>query len=183
MPEKIPLPVLLAASWLALKVVLFYTGWVSDTFQAGVFLNLLFLVVLIYAAIRRSTVGGTFFDLVKASMRPAAMYVVLVSIGIFIYYSYLDDGFMDHRLEEAITSLEVYIEDNGGFEAYRETDPSITELDKESYLRKRREELGQYIFSPFAQTSYSILALTVIAFLYSLFMSSLFRFMASRVRR
>ncbi|MDA0713907.1 MAG: DUF4199 family protein [Bacteroidetes bacterium] len=170
------IPLLFALTWMVVKIIIFYTSIVTDTLQAGIFLNLLFIAILVYSGVRKGAATSMeLFHLLKAGMRPAATYVLLVSIGIFCYYKFLDADFFESRLEEVVIQTQKGIESAGGWEAFRKSENVDPSMDKESFLEEQRTSLGRILFSALPQASYSLLALTMTAFFYSFITSFIFK--------
>ena len=164
------LSALLAFVWLVLKVVMLQMNISEERY--GVMLNLFFLVVIIFIAIRNLQGERDFLTLIKAAMRPAAFYVVCVCAAIFIYYQWLDPGYLPGALERLVTDEQSYIESVGGFEVYRDTNERVTAATETEHLNLMRESFGGFIslFSPYVRASIALLTLTFFSLFYSLFM-------------
>ncbi len=143
--------------------------------EYGIALNLLFIIVVIFVAIRNLQGEKDFGVLVKSAMRPAAFYVVCACLAIFIYYQWLDPGYLSGALERAMTDQESFIESKGGFEEFKEGVSGIKEDTKEEYLLAQRDRMGGIItpFSSFGRASIALITLTFFALFYSLFMVSI----------
>jgi hypothetical protein len=177
------LPMLFALTWLCVKVVIFYTSWIEDTMRAGIMLNLLFLVILVYVGVKKGAENGKeTFHLLKSGMRPAAIYVIMITVAIFSYYKFLDTDFFDTRLDQVMIETNAGIEQNGGWAEFSKTDGIEKETTQEEFLSNQESSLRKVFFSPLPQASYSLLALTLTAIFYSLLMSLFFKFMASRFK-
>ncbi len=166
------LPAILAFVWLAIKSVLFQMGMNDEKY--GVMLNLFFLVVVIFLAIRALRQDADFFPMLKTGMRPAAVYIILVTAAIFIYYQWMDPGYMPGAIQKSIDSIELAIEEEGGFQQFKATHPAVQEENLIDYLDTQRSNLGT-LFSPFGRASQSLLALTMMAFLYTLMMVGVYK--------
>ena len=177
------LPFLFALTWLALKVMIFYTSWIEDTMRAGIMLNLLFLVILVYVGVKKgSETGKETFHLLKAGMRPAAMYVIFITVAIFCYYKFLDADFFDNRLEQVMTETKAGIQSQGGWEEFSKTDGIEKGMSEGAFLEQQESSLRKVFFSALPQASYSLLALTMTALFYSLLMSFFFKFLAKQFK-
>ena len=164
------LPAILAFVWLVLKVIMLQMNGADEKY--GVMLNLFFLVIVIFASVRNQQGQGDFVTLVKAAMRPAAFYVVCVCAAIFIYYQWLDPGYLPGTLERMITDEQAHIESVGGFDAYRDANERVTAATEPEHLQLMRDSFGGFIslFSPYGRASIALLTLTFFALFYSLFM-------------
>lgn len=166
------LPAILAFVWLVIKSALLQFGMNDEKY--GVMMNLFFLVLVIFLAIRSLKEDVDFFPMLKTGMRPAAIYIILVTAGIFIYYQWMDPGYMPGAIQKSVDSIELAIEDEGGFEKFKAGNPTVKEDDMDSYIKTQRENLGT-LFSPFGRASQSLLALTMMAFLYTLMMVGVYK--------
>jgi len=167
------IPAILAFVWLVLKVVMLQMNVAEEKY--GVMLNLLFIVVIIFMAIRDSKGERDFITLIKAAMRPAAFYVVCVCVAIFIYYQWLDPGYLPGALERLITDEQSHIESVGGYEMYRDANIQVKAATETEHLQTMRDSFGGFIslFSPYGRASIALLTLTFFAVFYSLFMVSI----------
>ena len=166
------LPILLAFLWLVFKTASFQFGYESE--RTGVIINVLFLVIIIFMAVRNLKRDMAFFEMIKAGMRPAAVYVILICFAIFAYYAWLDPGSMPGAVETNLQAVEQTIEAQGGFEEFAKNMGPLEAQTKEDYMLKQRETF-EMIFSPFSRASQSLLALTMLALFYSLLMIGVYK--------
>lgn len=166
------LSIILVFVWLVFKSAMLQFGYESE--RIGVILNILFLVIIIFMAVRNLRKDLAFFEMLKAGMRPAAVYIILITLAIFIYYSWLDPGHMPGVIESNIDAIEQTIDDEGGYEAFAKNHGPLESADRGEYLEKQREGF-QMLFSPFARASQSLLALTMLALIYSLMMIGFYK--------
>ncbi len=167
------LPVILAFVWLVLKVVMLQMNVAEEKY--GVMLNLLFIVIVIFVAIRDLKGERDFVTLIKAAMRPAALYVVCACVAIFIYYQWLDPGYLPGAMERVIVIEQGLIDSAGGYEAYRDANVQVKAASESEHLQIIRDSFGGFIslFSPYGRASIALLTLTFFAVFYSLFMVSI----------
>ncbi|NND95059.1 MAG: DUF4199 domain-containing protein [Flavobacteriales bacterium] len=166
------LSLILAGLWFFFKLIMLQLNYDSE--RVGVMLNLLFLVVIIYIAIRSLKKDLGFFDMLKAGMRPAAIYILLICVAIFIFYKWCDPGYMPGVIETNLQQLEETIVSEGGFEAFAKKNAPIEANSQEEYIESQRENFG-LLFSPFARASQSLLALTMLALIYTLMMIGVYK--------
>lgn len=110
----------------------------------------------------------------KDGMKAGAKYAVSIAIAVFVYYQLLDPQFGARKLETNIALNEAYIEEQGGFQAMQENDPTLKNTTKEEFMQKQRE-FGEIIYKPFTQASASLLALVILSIIYSLIVAVLFK--------
>jgi hypothetical protein len=166
------LPIILVFLWAVFKTAMLQFG--QDSERIGVILNILFIVIIIFMAIRKLKGDYGFFEMIKAGMRPAALYIVLVTIMIFVYYSFLDPGFMPGVVETNMESVQNAIVQEGGFDSFAENHGPLESTNEADYLSKQRETF-EMMFSPFARASQSLLALTMLGLFYSLLMVGVYK--------
>jgi hypothetical protein len=112
--------------------------------------------------------------MLKAGMRPAAIYILLICISIFCYYQWLEPGYMPGVIESNLQALEQTIASEGGFDAFAAKNGPLESSTQEDYITAQRESFGM-LFSPFARTSQSLLALTMLALVYSMMMIGVYK--------
>ncbi|NNK80622.1 MAG: DUF4199 domain-containing protein [Flavobacteriales bacterium] len=166
------LPVILAGLWFVFKLVMLQLNFDSE--RVGVMLNLLFLVAIIFISVRKLKEDSGFFEMIKSGMRPAAIYILLICVAIFIFYKWLDPGYMPGVIETNLQQLEESIISEGGFEAFAKKNAPIEADSLEDYIETQRQNFG-LLFSPFARASQSLLALTMLALVYSLMMIGVYK--------
>jgi len=164
------LPVILAFVWLVFKVVMLQLGMNEDKY--GVMLNLFLIVLIIFISVKNAAGERSFINLVKAALRPAALYVVCACIAIFIYYQFLDPGYLSGALERLVTDEQNKIEAVGGFAEFKAANEGVESNSLNEHLQVVRESFGGFIslFSPYGRASIALLTLTFFAVFYSLFM-------------
>lgn len=165
--------VILAIVWLGAKIAMLYNGIVDE--RIGISLNLLFIIIIIFLALRSRAGNIDFVSLVKTAMRPAAVYVVLASIAIFAYYNWVDPNYLPNALDKAIADQAELIESKGGFQQFKKGVPGIKEGNAEEYLLEQRARMSGFVspFSAYGRASIALLTLTFFAGFYSLFMVAL----------
>ena len=177
------LPVILASLWLVIKIVLLQFGYPQDRY--GVMLNLLFVIFIVFTGVRKTQGLKEVVPMIKSAMRPAAVYVILVSIFIFIYYSFIDSTYLSSVFDNTIKDLEQAIVDAGGFEEFRKGLSGSTASTKEAYITEFRENAGGMIslFSPYGRASIALMLLTFFALFYTLFTVGVFKLAMKFMKR
>lgn len=166
------LPIILAFIWLVFKTASLQFAYESE--RTGVIVNVLFLVIIIFMAVRNLRQDMAFFEMIKAGMRPAAFYVILICFAIFAYYAWLDPGFMPGAVQRNLDAVALAIEAEGGFDEFAQNKGPLEAQSQAEYLIKQRETF-EMIFSPFSRASQSLLALTMLALFYSLLMVGVYK--------
>jgi len=129
-----------------------------------------------------SETGKETFHLLKAGMRPAALYVIFITVAIFSYYKFLDADFFENKLETVLIETKANISNEGGWEAFSKKASLDEEIDQDSFLQDQEDSLRNIMFSALPQASYSLLALTMTALFYSLLMALFFKLMSKHFK-
>lgn len=168
--NSLRLPIILAALWFVVKFVMLQLGYADE--KVGVGLNFFFIVLIIFLALRRQAGVTEFVPLVKSAVRPAALYIILAAFAVFIYYQWVDPGYLSGAFERAMGDMSQSISDAGGFEEYKKQVPGIKETSEEAYLVAQRDRFSGFIspFSAYGRASIALITLTFFAVFYSVFM-------------
>ena len=174
---------MIAVGWVLIKLVLFNLE-VDHAFEIGAGVNILFLLIVIFVAIRAHFQQGgrtLFLDDVKAGMRQAGVYALIVSGFIFAYYKWIDADYLPDLIDARVESAATEIEKAGGWEAYVEkmNDPVLEEVTFADYLDDVRET-GEQMITPGTALGLSLVALVSISFFYALIIAALYRRVLSK---
>jgi hypothetical protein len=169
------LSAILATLWLAIKIGLLQYGYPEDRY--GVILNLVFIILIVFVGVRNTEGTKEVVPMIKSAMRPAAVYVILVSIFVFAYYSFVDPGYLPSVFDRTIQDVEQAIADEGGFEEFRKGLTGSNASTKEEYVAEFKNNAGGMIslFSPYGRASIALMLLTFFALFYTLFMVGVFK--------
>jgi hypothetical protein len=168
-----------ALLWIILKLALFLMK-LDFRWELGIILNLMMLPVVIYFGIRlfrkRQKPGQTavFIEDLKAAMRPAALYSLIIGLFLFIYYAKIDDIFISDLRNDRIEILQDAIDDAGGWKEYKQRSEEMVSYTEEEYLDKVSENINM-IISPFSAATASLIGLMLLSFLYSLLFTIFYR--------
>lgn len=125
------------------------------------FFNLLVISVGTFFAVRQFKIRAArptkFQEDVKAGMRTAALYALLMTIFVFVYYSYIDAGFFTKMIESRLAAARIAVEQG-------------QEID----LEKTRE-FGEFIFSPKTHSTITLFGFLVAGAIYSLLITVFMR--------
>ena len=155
-------PIYLAIVWLAVKILLynFYPG--KDLFMVGMGLNVLFILIIILLNLKKSLNERGFLEQFKDILKPAGLYILLVGIGIFVYYYQVDPEFIENKIESSKIYPEEFIEHHGSFEAFKELNPSVKEKNLEDFISKKNEATAPFL-SPQGQALFSVLSMLMLS--------------------
>ena len=123
-----------------------------------------------------------YLDDVKAGMRQAGVYALIVSGFIFAYYKWIDADYLPDMIETRVASADSEIDKAGGWDAYVESmnDPVLEEITKDDYLDDVRNT-GETMINPGFALGMSLVALVSLSFLYSLLLAAVYRRFLSKL--
>jgi hypothetical protein len=173
-----------ALSWIIVRLALFQFRF-EYRWELGIALNLLVLPVVVLLGLQgykkrvAKNVQQTFFTDFKAAMRPAALYSLIIAGFTLINYARIDREFIQDIRNDRVELIEENIKDAGGWDKYKRTIGKQGELDPEQmtekdFLTQKRSEI-ETVISPFTASSATLLALMFLSFVYSLFITILYR--------
>lgn len=165
------LPWILALLWLVIRTVLGNFRDVEQSQNAGVLLNILFILLLVFLGInlhyrRNSATPTSFFDDFKACMRPAMVYVLTAVGCIGVHYAWLSDDISELR-SAYIETFNNGIIDTANKERFIADHPELRDKSNEELMAMNVENVERNI-SVKTRILGGLLALTFIGFLYSL---------------
>jgi hypothetical protein len=165
------LPLILALVWLAVRWILGIKLDVESAQNAGVLINILFILLLVFLAISiqyrklQGTPSG-FLDDFKACMKPALLYVLLAVVSIGVYYAWLSDDIQELRTAY-IETFNQGIQDPANLENFLNQNPGEKGKSIEELMQKNKENVERNI-SVQTRLMGGSLALTFIAIAYGL---------------
>jgi len=168
--------IVLGVIWLLLRILWYALGLGKTGFHLGVLGNMLFLIVIPFRALfltRNHGDLGLFAD-VKEALRPSVVYVVTITGLIFVYYNFADPGYVEALRAEAEQTLVASVPDEASFTAMQKQDPALKGITRDEYLERSRAGLNT-IYSPGLQTTFSLVALSIVAAVYGLVITVFFR--------
>ena len=172
--------------WFGVKIGFLVNGQSANGFHAGVFINMSALILLPFLSLRfyysRNAEIRTFLDDLKQALRPTVLYAVLIPIGIFAYYRYIDPEFTANKYRDAIEVLEQSVGDEEQYAALQKEDIGLQNISREEYLKRSTEGID-FIYSPSVQTGASLLALFLTSIFYSLIITWFYRMLIMKLGR
>jgi hypothetical protein len=110
------------------------------------------------------------------------MFAVIISIGIFIYFSYIDPEYTANRYKDAIELLENQVSDEASFEKLQKENPALSNMSREEYLESQKSNFDT-IFSVKLYSGGALIALVLAAILYGIAVTLLYRKFLLKKRR
>ena len=159
-----------AALYMIIRVLLFLTGFDDDQYKYMVAINLLFIILTIAAAMYRNFRSGKetlqFPDQMKVAMRAVSSYAIILTAFTFVYYSYIDAGFRQRKLD--VFQYEIEQTDYDSMPD-SENPMKVLGVTKEEFIKGELEKASTFL-SPFSQATLTIMAIMVVGLIYSLVM-------------
>jgi len=160
-------PIYLAIVWLAVKIAIhkLYPEW--DSFMFGACINVLFVFGLILLNLRKNAGSGSFLSQFKRILKPVAFYILLTGIGIFVFYHFVNSDYIQNKREQSLVGMEEAIEKDGGWEAFKEKNPSIKQKRLADFIKFKKENPPAFLTAQ-SQALLSILVLLLMAIFWSI---------------
>jgi predicted PurR-regulated permease PerM len=165
------LPWILALVWLAVRWGLGINLDVESAQNAGVLLNMLFILLVVFLGIHlhyrnlQGRISG-FFDDFKACMKPTLLYVLVVIVFIGVYYAWISDDIQELRTAY-IETFNEGIKDENNLRSFLEQHPEEKGKSIEELMQKNLENVERNV-SVQTRLMGGSLALTFIATAYGL---------------
>lgn len=171
--KPIHIGIFFALIWVILRMIVYMMD-VEYRVEIGMGLNLLFLPVILLLAMMNVRNNAekvlTYLDFLKAGMRASAIYALLVCAFLFLYYGKIDQAYLDDARAERIEALEDGIQEEGGWESYR--DKNEIQEESEVDFMDQQKEMAERFLSPFFMVSLSLIGLMLAALIFSLIMAA-----------
>jgi len=160
-----------AFCWIALKMSFFYFGLFEDSIKAGVLTNILGVLIaisigLFLQKLRDTEETNALLDM-KNAMSAGVPYVVMVSIFIYFFYAKINPEFDRHQIAENEVAIEKMVNDPAQLKKFR------SEMEEE--IEKKLKDSNIQGASPGFRSTLSVLALLVLATLYSILVTIIYR--------
>ena len=174
----IKIGVISAICWIFIKMVFYYTGLFPDTIVPSVMLNILGMLISIAVGLylhklRSTEESNTLLD-IKNAMTAGIPYAVLVSVFIYFYYSQINPEYYLHQIAENEIAIEKMVNDPVELDKFKSEQPDAEVMTKEEIETKLKKSNRQGAAPGFTATL-AMLALTVLATLYSLLVTIVYR--------
>jgi hypothetical protein len=167
-----------AVAWMLVKMIFHVLGF-TEYIQPMVFINMFFLLVAVAVGLylhkkqEGFTQGNALSD-IKASMQAGIPYAALVSLFIYFYYNNINPDFVKHRVAEAEMTIQNALNDPKQFEQIRAEQEAFEVMTKEA-IQAELVKGPRSFYSAGATAIIGLLGLTLLATLYSIFVTVIFR--------
>lgn len=146
---------ILAAVWIAVKLLLFYSGNSVAYTQLAVSLNIGFTIYIIYKVLKdhysNTRIIGSdpwneepdFLIDFKVSMKSVVQYSLVIFGFLVIYYMAIDTEYIEGIVDERIDLLRDQMTDSGGYEAVMEANKAQINIPQGKELPTEKEYLTE----------------------------------------
>lgn len=174
-----------ALCWITLKLSFFYLELFSDSITVGVLTNILGVLIAISVGLflqkmRDTDETNALLDM-KNAMSAGVPYVVMVSVFIYFFYAKINPEYDRHQISENEVAIEKMVNDPKQLDAFRKTHEDAEVMTKEEIEAKLKESNRQGA-APGFRATLSVLALLVLATLYSILVTIIYRQVVFRPR-
>ncbi len=178
------LPFIMAAMWLAARVVAGKFMGIENAKNFGVLSNVLLILILIFLTVyfKYKSLSGerpTFLEDLKDCMKSALKYVVTAVAAIALYYGVLCNDIQTIR-EARITTFNTEMQSDENLAKLKSEHPEVKDQTREQLMETNRTNVERYV-SVQMQILGGLLALTFVSFMYSLLAVFFWRSVVKRI--
>ena len=178
--------VICALCWIAIKYILFaldvFPGQMAPTAMLNILGLLSAISIGLYIQKRRDTMEtNALFDM-KNAMSAGLPYVLIVSSFLYLFYTQINPEFVSHQVAEGEATIEKMIKDPKQMAQFRKENPDA-EVMTDKQIEKRLKANNKKGAAPGFTATLSILALLLLATLYSLLVTMIYRQVVFRASR
>lgn len=167
--------------WIAVKMGFFFTGSAQEGMVISVFLNLLFILLVQFFALRfkykETTLDQSNFLIdLKDCVKAGATYVVFVVVFLVVYYYIIHPELFQGQIEERVALAIEQSSDPEYFEELKRRNPGQIppEATPEEYVNGTRSDAEQFLGWPFVG-GMSLMVLTALSVFNGVFVTLLYR--------
>lgn len=170
--------ILAALTWIIFKMTFFYLDIFQTTNMPAVLLNLLGLLVSISVGLflqkSRNQEETSMMEDVKNAMSAGFPYVVIVTGFIYFFYTNINTEYYAHEIAEKDIAIEKMVDDPKQLNRFKNDHPEaevMTNKQIENQLKESNKRMASVGFT----ATLSLLALLILATIYSLFVTVVYR--------
>lgn len=165
--------VLFASVFIIVKLIFFNAGWHGKYYPLIIFINILLVLLAMVTGLwsegKHSKPKTAYLEIVKSCLRPAALYILLVTAFVYLYYNVIDKDHCRDLVEQRMEAAEKV-----DFKKMQETRAEYKDLTRNDFLDKEKEN-AEKIFSPFSVATATLFGLLMISFFYSLVIAYVYK--------
>lgn len=110
---------------------------------------------------------------IKNALSAGLPYTIVISIFIYLFYTYIDPGYTEHKISERITAAEKYIANEDNWNKIK-ANPTYETFSKEQFLKAEMESATTFNSPKFVMIV-SLLGGLLLGTFYSIFVSVIYR--------
>ncbi len=166
-----------ALAWCTVKYLMYLYDPFSEI-HVAVMINILFLLLSISIGLyllksKSSEESNALLD-IKNGLRAGLPYVILVSLFIYVYYAKINPEYTQRLVNNRLFEMEQKLNDPNTLEEFKAANPKY-ELKTKEEIFKEMKESPENILSPGFTTTVSLLSLLLLAVLYSILVTVVYR--------
>lgn len=180
MKPTIKYGMIFALCWVIIKLSFLQFGLNSEEhFFITACLNILGLLLAIVFGLKKfidtdvETDSNALRD-IKNAMTSAVIYTMVVTIFMYIYYTWIDQSFFDYKIQDVERQLTEVISDPQKLKELKESNQSFEVMTAGEIFDKQMEN-PKLFFSPKFITTLSILGMLFLSMVYSIIVTIIFR--------
>lgn len=170
---------LVAAVWIAIKMVYHFIGFDATMIKQTIFINMFFCLIAVAGGLylhKRETGfgGGDFLSDIKAAMGSGVLYAVLVSLFLYFYYEKINPNYNRIQIENVQNQIDAKLNTEEGLAEIRAQKEEFEVMSKEE-IREKIFQGPKSMFNATSTMSMSMLGMVVLATFYSIVVTAIFR--------
>lgn len=176
-PVKIGLSVALV--WIVIKYAFFLINPEMQDVSPLIFINMFLLLTAIALGLffhkkHEGFLEGNALSDIKTSMKAGVPYALAVSLFIYLYYAKINPDFVAHKISEATMTIRKAVDDPIMLAKIKNEQAAFEVMDKEAIYTQLIDGPANF-YSAFSTSIIALLGLTLLATLYSVFVTIIFR--------
>lgn len=164
--------------WCLIKYIGFQINPLQSSILMSVLLNIFFLLAAISTALyqfkRTQNDDESLLTDIKNGLKAGVPYTILVSIFIFFYYNNINPDFNKRQIEKTNAKIENIFSNPDEYQKLKNSNPSFEVMSKEE-LEKEMKSGPKSFYTASSTMSLSLLAMLLLATLYSILVSVVLR--------
>jgi magnesium-transporting ATPase (P-type) len=156
----------MASIYVFLRLFFYFLGWGENEYKYLVSINILFIIIVISLALFKQYEPGAkthFPRELKVAMRSVSIYALLLTVFVFIFFTWIDTQYFQSKLDFYRENLEAT---NYSNLPDTENPLKVLDLSKEDFIEREMEKVGR-MNTPFAWSTLTLVGIMVVGLIYS----------------
>jgi hypothetical protein len=168
-----------ALAWMVAKLIVHFSGLSENSVVPTIFLNMLFLLCAISTGLylhkkQEGFAQGNAMSDIKASMTAGIPYAMLVAIFIYFFYAKINPEYVQHQISDAEQTIRIALDDPAQLKRIRAEQEAFEVMSKED-MYKELVKGPRSFYSAGSTMTISLLGMVLLATMYSIFVTVIFR--------